>query len=151
MFAASEGEVQAQLQEPRTPNRVLNDSQAARRRDRSRTHEVGKEFHVVVRRIEIRMVEHIKRVRFKTQLEAFLDGELLGQTHVEADLERTSEQVPAGSAVEGLELIATGGSAGRHTVRARREKLRCKIGCIEHRRARIDAERALQFRLPGCY
>jgi hypothetical protein len=65
MFAASEGEVQAQLQEPRTPNRVLNDSQAARRRDRRWTFKVGKEFHVVVRRIEVGVVEHIKRVRFK--------------------------------------------------------------------------------------
>src|SRR5271169_2165658 len=133
MFTASEGEVQAQLQEARTPNRVLNNSQAARRRDRRRTLEVGKEFHVVVRRIEIGVVEHVKRVSFKTQLEAFLDGKLLGQTHVETHLERTPEEVAAGGAVEGLELIASGCIARRHTVRARRKKLRCKIGCIEHR------------------
>jgi hypothetical protein len=93
--SASEGEVQAQLQEPRAPNSVLNHTQAALRWNRRRTHEVGEEHHVIVGRVEIGMVEHIKRIGAKTHPKALLDGEFLSHTHVEANLKRSSEQVAA--------------------------------------------------------
>src|SRR5580658_5970262 len=133
---------------------MLNHAQAARGRDGRRTLEVGEKVHVVVRCVEIWMVEHVERVELKTQAEAILDGELLSQAHIEAHLERPSENIAARVPVERLELVASGCVAGRHAVRARRNKLRGKIVGVEHGAARIDAEGALQLcllrRYTGC-
>jgi hypothetical protein len=86
--------MRAQLQEAWAANRVLDDAQAALRGNRWRTFVIGKEGHVVVRGVEIGMVENIESIGFKTEQEAFLDGELLVQAHVEAHLEWTSESIP---------------------------------------------------------
>src|SRR5580693_6817606 len=123
--------MQAQLQESRAADGVLNQSQAALGRVGRRTSKIGEERDVVVRRVEIGMIEHVERVSPEIQPEALLEGELLGQAHVKANLERTSEQVATRTTVERLEHIAPGCVASRHAVRAGGHKLRCKIGCIE--------------------
>ena len=104
--------MQAQLQEPRASNSVLNYPQAAYWRDRRRTLVIGEEIDVVVGRVEIGMVEHIEGIGFKAQAEALLDGELLGQAHIEAHLERTAEQVPARSPKHRFPVVASGSIAG---------------------------------------
>ena len=86
---------------------MLNHSQAALWRNRRWAGEVGEEGHVVVRSVEIRMVEDIKRIKFEAQVEAVPKWELLGKTHIEAHLKWASEQVPTGGSVQGLETIAT--------------------------------------------
>src|SRR5208283_5591211 len=124
---------------------MLNHSQAALWRVRRRTGEVGKERHVVIRRVERGMVEDIKRVSFKAKPEALLDGKLLGQAHIEAHLEGPAEHISARTPVERLVKIASTGVARRNSVRARRDKLRCKIVGIKHRTPRINASGALQL------
>ena len=85
-----------ELQEPSAANRVLNDAQATRGGNLWRTYEIGKEAHVVVRSVKIRMVENIEGIGLKPQLEAFFKQELLSQAGVEAHLEWASKTVPAG-------------------------------------------------------
>src|SRR5581483_152291 len=90
-----EHQVHAQLQKARAANRVLNQSQAALRGNRCGTFVIGEEGHVVVWSVEIRMVENVEGIGFKPELEALFNLELLGEVHVEAYLEWTSEDVPA--------------------------------------------------------
>ena len=77
-----------ELQEAWAANGVLDHAQAALRGESRRTLKVGEKGNVVVRSVEIGMVENIERVGFKVQTESFLDWELFGQAHVEAHLER---------------------------------------------------------------
>src|SRR5450432_876566 len=70
---ALERQMHRQLQEARTAQRVLDNSQAAHRRKRGRARKVGEECNVVVGRVEIRMVEEVKRVGIEAQLEPFTD------------------------------------------------------------------------------
>src|ERR1700722_3219393 len=128
---------------------MLNHSEAALRRDRRRACEVGEKGHVVVRRVEVGMVEDIERIEFEAKVEALFKGELLGHAHIEAHLKWPAEQVPSGGAVQGLETIAARRVACRYSVRTGSYKLRRKIGWIQHWLAGIDAESALQFRLLG--
>src|ERR1700752_3736912 len=74
-----EHQVPLELQEAWAANRVLDDAQAALRRNRWRTFVIGEEVHVVVRRVEIGMVENIECIGFKLQLKPLFDQELLGQ------------------------------------------------------------------------
>ena len=96
------------------------------------------------------MVEHIERVGFKAYLETLFNGELLGQTHIEAHLERTSEKVSAGSARRGTRTHRI----RRHRTEVHRSYQAREIA-VQNRLALstgvpgIDTERALQFRLPG--
>src|SRR5208282_2595153 len=147
----SERQVQTQLQEPRAADGVLNHAQTALGRVQNRTFIVVKEIDVVVRGVEIGMVEYVECVGLKAQTEALLDGELFRQTHIEAHLERTTEEVAAGIAIEGFVVITAGGVTERHSVGTGRDKLRCKIAGIENRSPRVDAEGALEFRLRGSY
>src|SRR4029077_11932540 len=139
--------MQYQLQEPRAPYRMLDYSQAARRRDGRWASEVGEEGHVVIRRVEIGMVEDIERVKFEAEVEALFERKLLRQAHIEAHLKWAAEQVPSGGSVQGLETIATRRVACRYSVRTGSYKLRRKIGRIEHWLTGIDAKSSLQFRL----
>ncbi len=63
---------------PRLPN--------GRKRRRRRI--VGEECDVVVRRIEIRMVEDIERIEVEAQAEAFVRNEFLAEGHVKAQAGR---------------------------------------------------------------
>jgi hypothetical protein len=95
-----EDEVQGQLHKPGAAYRMLNYTQAASRRERRRTSIVGKEINVVIGRVEVGMIKHIESVGLKAQLETILDGKLLSQARVEAHLEWTPEEVPAGIPVK---------------------------------------------------
>src|ERR1700736_1646426 len=97
----------SQLEESRAPNRVLNNAQAALRRNRRRSRKVGEERHVIVGRIKTRMVENVECVEVKAQTNALCDRKLLCQTRVKAYLERTAEKIAAGAPVERLVKIAT--------------------------------------------
>ena len=57
--------MQAQLQEARTADRVLNHAEATLRRNRRWTGEVGKKCDVIVGRVEIWMVENVEGVSLK--------------------------------------------------------------------------------------
>ena len=61
---------------------------------------IGEERHVVVGRVEIRVIEDIERVEVEAQAEAFVQNEFLAQDHIEAHLERSAEDVAAGVSVE---------------------------------------------------
>jgi hypothetical protein len=65
--------MQRELQEAWAANRVLDHAQATLRGNRWRTKVKGKEGHIVVRSVEIRMVENIERIGFKPKLEAFFE------------------------------------------------------------------------------
>ena len=54
--------MQIQLQEAGASDGVLDDAQLSRRRDGSRRTEIGIEAHVVVRRIEIRVIEELSLI-----------------------------------------------------------------------------------------
>src|SRR5579872_2485579 len=98
--------MQRELQEAWAANCVLDHAQAALGGNLRRTCEIGKEGHVVVRSVEIGMVENIERIGFKLQQVALFDLEHLGQAHVEAHLERTSKSVPACISIQGFIEIA---------------------------------------------
>src|ERR1700722_18748980 len=121
--AASKRQMHRELQEAWAANRVLDDAQATLWGNRWRTYEIGKEGHVVVRSVEVRMVENIKRIGFKPQLVPLFDLELLGQAHVEAHLEWTTKTVPGCISIQGFELIATGAVASGNPVSPRRHEL----------------------------
>src|SRR5579872_31325 len=108
--------MQRELQEAWAANCVLDEAQATLRGNRGRTGEIGKEGHVVIWSVEIRMIENIERIGFKPELVALLDHERLGQAHVEAHLEWASKTVPACSSKQGFKVIAPAGVAGRHPV-----------------------------------
>ena len=65
--------MQAQLEEARAADGVLNLPKAALGRDRRRSLVVGEEVHIVVRRVKIGMVEDIESVRLEAEAEAVLD------------------------------------------------------------------------------
>ena len=95
-----ERQVQPQLQEPRAPDGVLDDSQAALGWVRGRTFVVREEVHVVVWRIKTGMVEDIECIGLKAQANALGERKLLGQAHVKTHLERTPEDIPTRASVE---------------------------------------------------
>lgn len=64
-FTDLERQVQAQLQEPRAPDCMLDHSQAALRRNRRWPGKVREEIHIVVGRIERGMIEDVERVCLK--------------------------------------------------------------------------------------
>ena len=119
--------MQRQLQKAWAANRVLYHAQATLRGNRWRTYEIGKEGHVVVRSVEIGMVENIKSIGFKPQLVAFFNLELLGQAHVEAHLEWASKTVAACISIQGFIEIATAAVASGNSVGPRSHELRSKI------------------------
>lgn len=124
-------QVHAQLQETRAAYRVLNQAQAALRRNRCRAFVIGEERHVVVGGIEIGVVEDIERIRFEPQMEALFDLELLGQVHVETHLERASENVTAGASEQGFEIVTSGTIARGDAIAPWRYKLWRKISRIK--------------------
>ena|SRR5580658_3800959 len=123
--------MQRELQEAWAANRVLDDAQAPRGGNLWRTYEIGKEAHVVVRSVEIGMVENIERIGFKPQLEPLLDQELLGQAGVEAHLEWASKTVPAVISKQGFKVIFSGTVGSGDAVGPRSHELGCKISRIE--------------------
>jgi len=98
----SERQRQRELQGAWAPNRVLDAAQATRRGNPWRTFEIREEGNVVVRSVEIGMVENIECIGFELQLEALLDQELLGHAHVEAHLEWALKTVPARRSKQGF-------------------------------------------------
>src|ERR1035438_8331366 len=123
--------MQRELQEAWAANRVLDHAQATLRRNRWRTCEIGKEVYVVVRSVEIGMVENIKSIGFKPQQVALFELEHLGQAHIEANLERASKTVPACSSIQGFKLIAPASVAGRNPVGPWSHELGSKISRVE--------------------
>ena len=112
-----------ELQEARAANRVLDQAQAALRGIRWRTLVIGKEVHVVVRSVEIGMVENIEGIGFKLQPVALFELELFGQAHVEAHLEWAAKSVPAGISIQGFIEIAAGPVASGNPVGSRSHEL----------------------------
>ncbi len=83
---------------------------------------IGKErveFDVVVRRIEAGMVEDIKSLDVKSQLETLFNPEVLEQRHIHTGLERTDENIPAGSTKSGFVDVASPRSYGRSRIARR--------------------------------
>src|ERR1700722_16541956 len=119
------------MQKARTANCVLDDAEATLWGNLRRSFVVGKEVHVVVRSVEIRMVENIEGIGFKPQIVALLEYELLGQAGVEAHLERAPKTVPACRCKQGLIVIAAGTVARRNSVGPRSHELRAEISGIE--------------------
>jgi len=69
-----EPKVRGKLEEARASNRVLDDAQTARRRYRRRWIEIRIERDVVIRRIEVRMIEEV--VPFRADAQAVTLGQL---------------------------------------------------------------------------
>src|ERR1700723_4304496 len=123
--------MQRELQEAWAANRVLDHPQAALRGNRWRTYEIGKEAHVVVRSVEIGMVENIERISFKLQRVALFDLEHLGQAHVEAHLEWASKTVPAVISKQGFKVIFPGTVGSGDSVGPRSHELGSEISRVE--------------------
>src|ERR1700689_2198951 len=135
--------MQRELQEAWAAYRVLDDAQATLRGNLWRTHVIGKERHVVVRSVEIGMVEKIERIGFKPQLVALFKQELLGQAGVEAHLERTSKSIAARSSIQGFIVIAPGRIASRNPIGPRSHELGSKISRVELAELRRDSGGAI--------
>src|ERR1700722_12089158 len=144
--AASKRQMHRELQEAWAANRVLDDAQATLWGNRWRTYEIGKEGHVVVRSVEIGMVENIECIGFNPQLVAFFELELLSQAHCEAHLEWPSKSVPAGISIQGFIEIAPATVASRDPVGPRSHELGCEISRIELTKFRRDS-RAIRARM----
>src|ERR1700678_1944470 len=135
--------MQRELQEAWAGNRVVDHAQATRRGNLWRTFEIGKEGNVVVRGVEIGMVENIKCVGFELQLEALFDQELLGQAHVEADLEWASKTVPACRSKQGFIEIGPATVGNGNAVGPRSHELGSEIGHVELTECRRNSRRAI--------
>src|ERR1700739_4748822 len=147
--------MQSQLQEAWAADRVLDDAQASLRRNRWRTCKIGEEVHIVVRSVEIGMVENIKSIGFKLQQVALFDLEHLGQAHIEAYLEGASKSVPACISIQGFIEVATACIASRNSIGPRSDKLGSEISRVEltegrrNARASCGANTALSCLLGG--
>ena len=123
--------MQRELQEAWAANRVLDDAQATLRGNRWWTCEIGKEVHIVVRSVEIGMVENIKSIGFKLQQEALFDQELLGQARVEAHLEWASKTVPAVISKQRFKVIFPATVGSGDSVGPRSHELGSEISRVE--------------------
>src|ERR1700733_3897373 len=123
--------MQRELKEAWAANRVLDDAQAPRGGKLWRTYEIGKEAHVVVRSVEIGMVENIERISFKLQQVALFDLKHLGQAHVEAHLEWASKTVPAVISKQGFKVIFPGTVGSGDSVGPRGHELGTEISRVE--------------------
>src|ERR1700733_13078082 len=134
--------MQRELQEAWAANRVLDHAQAPLGGNLWRTFEIRKEENVVVRSVEIGMVENVECIGFKLQQVALFDLEHLGQTHIEAHLERASKSVPACISIQGFIEIATACIASRDSIGPRSHKLGSEISRVELTEGRRNSHRS---------
>src|SRR5258708_17056687 len=167
-------QMQRHLQEPRTAQRVLNDTELPGRRARISSLEadagclrkarvapgahvvrrIAEEWikpNVVVGRVEASMVEHVKGLHIEAQGKPFGELEGLEDGHIDARLERAAEDVAACRAETRLVDVAR--ARGRvtwwNTVLTRSEEGHAERVPIEHRISCVYTERTLQPRICG--
>lgn len=174
---ALEGEMQRHLEEPRAPDGVLDHTKLPpwrfasvckvqswsstglvwvgrfSRRVARETAEKGIEPHVVVWRIETRVIQEVKRLHVKLEPKSLCQFELLEDGHVHARLKWTSKDIAACGAETGFIEIAYACDwiARRDTVLAGSKKRHAKSRGIEHRVGRIYARGALCARIRSRY
>ncbi len=110
---------------------MLDYPQAALWGNRCRTVVIGEKGHVIVRSVEVSMVEDVERVCFEPELKPLFDLELLRQVHVEAYLEWTAKTVSAGVSKQRFEVVASSRVASRNAVCTWSHELGCEVGGIE--------------------
>ena len=144
--------MQRHLDEPRAAQRVLDEPQAAVRRKRVTGLRVVTrvEGNVVVRRVEARVVEEVKKIRPEIQVEALAELSSLLDGEVPTGLERATEEVAAGVAISGLDVVADHlsvdrGLAGGDAALPGLNQGNPKGVDIEHRFAGIYARGSLQL------
>ena len=100
--------MQRHLDEPRAAQRVLDQPQAPVRRKRVARLRVvtGVEGNVVVGCVKARMAEEVQKIRPEVQVEALTELDSLLDGEVPTGLERAAEEVPAGVAIGGLDVVA---------------------------------------------
>src|SRR5580692_6599897 len=135
--------MQRELQEAWAANRVLDHAQAPLGGNLWRTFEIRKEENVVVRSVEIGMVENVECIGFKLQQVALFDLEHLGQAHIEAHLERASETVPACRSKQGFKFVAPTTVASGNPVGPRGHELGSEISHVELTECRRNSHRAI--------
>jgi len=90
--------MQIQLQESRAANGVLNVAQAAGSHGQHRQREVAEKRNVVIRRVEIRVIEEVERVGAEAQPVLFFRQERLADGQVNTLLKRPAEYIAPGAA-----------------------------------------------------
>src|SRR5450755_1097805 len=103
------------------------------------------ELHVVVGRVEARVVEDVKGLHIELQAEALGDLEIFEDGHVDTGLEGAAENVTAGRAKSGFVDVAHAGDwvARRNAVLAWLQERNAEGSGVEDGHAGVDAQRAL--------